>query len=326
MQKNNSILAITPVKHIQGLTYSLKNIGKLTVFENPSKEQLKKIIHKYDAVFTNPNKSKIYINKEIMDLGTRLKVICTASTGTNHIDTSYAKKINLKIISLTKDINIIKKISSTAELALALTLASLRNVVKSNKSVLNGEWDYTKYIGQQINFLTIGIIGYGRLGKIYANYCKAFGCKVIFYDPYKKSTSNKIKKEKNLTNLICKSDIISLHVHVRKDTTHMINKRTLSHAKKNIIIINTSRGEIVDELEIIAFLKKNKNAKYATDVLEKEIFGIRNNKLIKYAKKNTGQVIITPHIGGMTIEAQNIAYSHSVKKLGLFFSNLKTSK
>ena len=103
----------------------------------------------------------------------------------------------------------------------------------------------------------------------------------------------------------------------------MFNKHNLLKLKKNVIIVNTSRGELFNEQDLINFLKKNRKAKFVTDVLENEIFGTTNNKLIKYAKTHKDQIIITPHIGGMTIEAQEIAYNHSLKKLALLLKKLK---
>ncbi len=317
MKKNNTILVITPILHIEGLMESLKKSGKLIIFENPSKNDLRKILIKANVIFTNPNKSKIYIGKDLIDKAINLKVICTASTGTNHIDVNYARSKKIKIISLTKDYNTIKKISSTAEHALALTLSSLRNIPISYDSVLKGNWDYTKYIGRQINFLTIGVVGYGRLGKMYARYLNSMGSKVIFYDPFKKSISKNIKKISSLNELFMKSDVISFHLHVNTNTHHLLNKKNFKYLKKDVLIINTSRGEIINEKDLIMFLNKNKKAKYSCDVLENEIFGIGKNKLIKYAEKNKKQVTITPHIGGMTKEAQNIAYHSVSKKLTL---------
>jgi len=317
MKKNNTILVITPILHIEGLMESLKKSGKLIIFENPSKNDLRKILIKANVIFTNPNKSKIYIGKDLIDKAINLKVICTASTGTNHIDVNYARSKKIKIISLTKDYNTIKKISSTAEHALALTLSSLRNIPISYDSVLKGNWDYTKYIGRQINFLTIGVVGYGRLGKMYARYLNSMGSKVIFYDPFKKSISKNIKKISSLNELFMKSDVISFHLHVNTNTHHLLNKKNFKFLKKDVLIINTSRGEIINEKDLIMFLNKNKKAKYSCDVLENEIFGIGKNKLIKYAEKNKKQVTITPHIGGMTKEAQNIAYHSVSKKLTL---------
>ena len=320
---DKTILVITPISHIKNVKNDLEKIGKVTIIDDPSINKIHKIIHKYDVIFTNPNKSKVFIGKKIIDKAIKLKVICTASTGTNHIDLSYARKKKIKIISLKKEKKIIDKISSTSEHAFALTLASLRNIVTGFESVLKKKWDYTNFIGRQMNFLTVGIVGYGRLGKKYANFCKAFNSKIIFYDPYKKSISKKIKKINNLNKLLSISDIISIHVHLNQNTHYMFNKHNLLKLKKNVIIVNTARGELFNEQDLIDFLKKNKKAKFATDVLENEIFGISNNKLIKYATTHKDQIIITPHIGGMTIEAQEIAYNHSVKKLALLLKKLK---
>ena len=318
INKRAKILSITPISHIRNVEKELKKIGELKILNDPSVDQVKKIIHQFDAIFTNPNKSKVFIGKHVFDRAKKLKVICTASTGTNHIDLKYANKKKIKIISLKKEKKIINKISSTSEHALALTLASLRNVVSSNRSVLAGKWDYMNFISRQINFMTIGIIGYGRLGKKYANYCKALGSKIIFYDPYKKQDSKKIKKIDDLNRLLKLSDIISIHVHLDNETYHKFDKSIFKKLKKDVIIVNTSRGDVINEDHLVGFLKRNKKAKFAADVIENEIFSKTKNRLIKYAKKNLNQVIVTPHIGGMTSEAQQIAYSHSVKKLSIF--------
>ena len=167
MNSNRSIniLSITPIGHINNIKDELKKIGKLKVLNDPSSKEVEKMIYKFDAIFTNPNKSKVYLGEKIMDKAKKLKIICTASTGTNHINIKYAIRKKIKIISLKKEKKITNKISSTAEHALALTLASLRNVVNSSNSVLLGNWDYTNFIGRQINFMTVGVVGYGRLGK-----------------------------------------------------------------------------------------------------------------------------------------------------------------
>lgn len=316
----HKILSITPIKHIDNLVDKLKSLGDLDIIEDPKEKSIFKIIHKYDVIYTNPNKSNIYIGPDLINKATKLKFICTASTGTNHIHKEYAKKKKIKIISLTTDMNTIRKISSTAELAFALTLCSLRNIIPSFNSVKRGEWDYTKFIGRQMNYLTIGVVGYGRLGIKYIKYCKSFGSKILVYDPYKNIKSNQIVKVNSFKKLLKNSDIISFHVHLNKETYHMINKKNITSLNKNIIIINTSRGDIIDEKVLINFLKKNKNAKFATDVLEDEINNKKNNKLINFSK-NTNQIIITPHIGGMTSEAQKLAYHRVAEKLKYLLRN-----
>jgi D-3-phosphoglycerate dehydrogenase len=313
------ILVITPIKHISDLTNKLEKLGEVTYFDDPTSTEIISTIHNFDAIFTNPNKSKVFIGSKLINAATKLKVICTASTGTDHIDCDYANKKGIKILSLTKDLDIIKKISSTAELAFALTLASLRHIVPSHYSVLDGKWDYTKFIGRQINYLTVGVIGYGRLGSIYANFCNSFGAKVVAFDPYKKIVSNKLLQVDSLSELCSLSNIISLHVHANKENLGMINKKNLILMKKDVIIVNTSRGDIIVEKDLVDFLSNNPNSKFATDVIADEVRNRLASPILEYAK-NSNQVTITPHIGGMTYEAQKIAYNHAANKLYNFFN------
>lgn len=309
-----NILVITPVNHIQGVRKIINSCGHADYIDDPSYEEVEKIIHKYHVIFTNPNKSKVFIGKELINKASNLKVICTASTGTNHIDIEYTKKLNIKVISLTNQRKIINLISSTAELAFSLTLASLRHLINAHNSVIDGLWDYENFIGRQMNFLTIGVIGYGRLGKKYSNYCRAFNSNIVVYDPYKKIRNKNIKQVETIEELVECSNIIALHVHVTNETKLMINKNLLRLMKKDVIIINTSRGDIIDEDSLVSFLKKNNMARVATDVLSDEIRNKKNSKLLKYAKESN-QVLITPHIGGMCKEAQFIAYNHAAKLL-----------
>ena len=112
-------------------------------------------------------------------------------------------------------------------------------------------------------------------------------------------------------------------MHISNETQHMLNKNNINYLKKNVIIINTSRGDIIDELSLVKFLRKNNKAKYATDVIENEILKRKKSPIINFHKKNKNQVIITPHIGGMTIEAQYIAYTESVNNLKKFIDKIK---
>jgi D-3-phosphoglycerate dehydrogenase len=310
----NKILIITPIKHIEGLLYKLKKIGKIKIIENISNAQFINLKDEYNALFTNPNKSKIFLGEKNLKKLSKLKVICTASTGTNHIDLDYCKKKNIKVISITSDKKVINRISSTAELAFALTLSSIRNLISAYLDVQSRNWDYEKFIGRQMNSLNIGIIGYGRLGKLFHRYCQAFKANVKIYDPFIK---NRSKKFISLKKLLKDSDLISLHIH-SNNNYKFINKSKLALMKKSVIIVNTSRGEIIDEKAMVAFLKKNKKAKVASDVLFNEIKNKFSSVLYKYSLKNKNQVIITPHIGGMTIEGQKIAYTHATDKLSKF--------
>ena len=311
---NRRILSITPINHIAGVVSKLETIGDLTILEDPSVEELLEVVSDFDAIFTNPNKSKIFLDEKIFNTANNLKVICTASTGTNHVNKADMKKNSIDLLSLTEEREVIDTISSTAEHALALTMSSIRNVPKSFTSVLEGEWDYEKFIGRQFNKLTVGIIGYGRLGSKYAEYMLSLGSKVIVYDPYKTIKNTDIIQKDNLDSIFKLSDVISIHVHVTDETIGLINSLLLKKAKKDLVIINTARGEIINEEDLINFLKSNPDSKAALDVLSEEILSRSNNKILNFAK-NSHQVIITPHIGGMTKEAQEIAYNHAAEML-----------
>lgn len=318
--KKPAILVITPVKHIAGVAEILESIGQVTYMDDPSLSEVVACIAKYDAIYTNPNKSKVYIGKEVIDSAKNLRVICTASTGTNHIDKLYAAERGLPILALTEERHVIERISSTAELAFALTLASLRHVVQGHNAALQGEWDYTKYIGRQMNCLTIGVIGYGRLGSMYAGYCQAFGSRVLVFDPYKTVNKEGLEQVGDLKELLASSNVIALHVHVNEETQGMINVECLSHMRNDVLLVNTSRGDIINEDDLVDFLIKNHQARVATDVLADEVRNRLASPLLRYAIKNN-QVIITPHIGGMTREAQEIAYRHAAQRLKDFFCN-----
>ena len=313
------ILVITPVRHIAGLVEILDATGKVTYLDDPTPAEVLAIITDYDAIFTNPNKSKVYIGPELIEAAKNLKVICTASTGTNHIDVSFAKRKGLPILALTEEREVINRISSTAELAFALTMASLRHVVRSHNAVLRGEWDYTRYIGRHMNALTVGVLGYGRLGSMYCHYCQAFGSRILVYDPYKTIAQEGLEQVQDLSELLSVSDIISIHVHVTAETLGMINAACFAKMKKDVLLVNTSRGDVVNELDLVAFLRENPQARVATDVLADEIRSRSASPLLQYAHQSE-QVIITPHIGGMSREAQEIAYGHAARRLQRFLS------
>jgi phosphoglycerate dehydrogenase-like enzyme len=319
--KNIKILVITPVRHIAGVSETLESIGKVTYLDDPSPAEVIEVIGEYDAVYTNPNKSKVFIGKEIIDAGSNLKVICTASTGTNHIDKPYVAKKGLPLLALTEERDVINRISSTAELAFALTLAGLRHVVSSHNNALIGEWDYTQYIGRQMNGLTIGVIGYGRLGTMYSRYCQAFNSRVLVFDPYKQVEQEGLEQLQSMSELLRLSDVIAIHVHVTDETLGMLNAACFEQMKKDVLLVNTSRGDIVNEPDLVEFLQNNLKARVATDVLSDEILNRLASPLLKYAQQSE-QVIITQHIGGMSREAQEIAYGHAARRLQKFFNEL----
>ena len=308
-----TIICTTPIDHLEGLKRNLKKKGKLIYKPNINKKDLKKILEKnkkINVIFCNPNRQGYILNKEILQ-NSSVKLINTASTGLNHINQDDCKKLNIKILSLTKDFKLIKKLPSTSELSFGLMINLQRNIFQSFQSVKNKKWDYTPFIGQELSSLTIGIIGLGRLGNLMANYAKAFGMRVFYYDPFKET---KKYKKINLKRLVQIADVISIHAHVNNQTKYMINKKILKFAKKKPVIINTSRGELVNEQDIIWGLKNKIISGYGADVIEKEFIDIKKSAIIKNINKYN--IIVTPHIGGMTYQGQLKAYNYAINKIG----------
>lgn len=312
------IAVITPVKHLNGISELLSTKGEIFYLEEGTKSEVRTFLlnHDIDTILCNPNQQTYKIDEELLR-DTKITLINTCSTGMNHIDIQYCANHNINIYSLTNDYELINELPSTAELSFGLMLAMLRKIPTANQHVANYNWDYTKFIGRQIKDLNIGIIGYGRLGKLMFKYCDAFGANVKIYDPYVTSelddrfrlnyTCNSLRK------LIEHSDVISIHVHVSNETKYMINKQILGYSKKKPYIINTSRGEIVNEDDIVSALDENLILGYATDVIENEFDDISNSPILR-AMNSGKNILITPHVGGMTWEGQKKAYEWAINK------------
>ena len=315
--KKNQTLCITPLNHIANVKRRLSKVTKLIYRPDiDSEKRLREVLieKNIDSIFTNPNKQNFKITERSLK-GTNVKLINTASTGLNHIELEDCRRLDIDVFSLTKDYEIIRNLPSTAELGFGLLLSLIRKIPDSSNSVSRGEWDYEPYVGRQLSGMTAGIIGYGRLGTFMARYCHAFGMKVLVNDPFKNVFDyDQVSKDE----LYERSDVMSLHVHVKEDTIDMIDKISISKMKKKPIIINTSRGEIVKERDLVDGIKKGNISGYGTDVLVDEFNfsnpeNVKNNNIVNLMN-NDYNVIVTPHIGGMSIEGQTKAYMHAVDK------------
>jgi phosphoglycerate dehydrogenase-like enzyme len=163
----------------------------------------------------------------------------------------------------------------------------------------------------------VGIIGYGRLGKIFSRLAHGFGMKVMACDPFKKITDPWVKQE-SLKTLLKRAEIITIHVHLTTETRQMIGKKEFALMRNGVYLVNTSRGAIIDEKAFLHCLKSGKVAGAGLDVLAGELDGwTANERLVQYAKTHNN-LIITPHIGGCTYDAQEKAFRHTSLKLTAF--------
>lgn len=301
------IICITQVKHLDGVYEKLFGCGDVIYEPEINRDTLKVMLEVFEPeyLFTNPNKQPFILDEGVLK-DSNIKVINTCSTGTNHIDMKYCKENNIEVWHLAKDYELINQLPSTAEHAFGLMLSLIRKIPMSFHSVKDGNWDYEPYIGRQLKGLTVGIIGYGRLGKMMETYCHAFGMTVKIHDPY--------EGYDDLDLVLRESDVISLHVHVTGKTVGMINGNTIKRMKKKPYLINTSRGEIVYEKKVIEAIENGNLSGYATDVITDEFGNIHNSKLVEFSMNPNRNVIITPHVGGMTWEGQTKAYKWAINK------------
>ncbi len=234
-------------------------------------------------------RSKTKCTKEYIDEAKNLKMIIRGGVGLDNIDREYAKQKGI-IVQNTAEASSI----AVAELAIALMLALPNRIVEGDSSMKQGKWMKKELKRTELFGKTLGLIGVGRIGIEVAKRAKAFGMKVIAYDPYVKQSEYAELKSK-LDDLLAQSDYISLHTPITPETEKMINKETISKMKDGVIIINTGRGKCVVEDDVAEALKSGKIAGYGNDVWYSD--PPQNSPLV-----NAPNVVLLPHLGASTKE------------------------
>lgn len=273
----------------------LEELGDVT-YATPTQEELPSLVSDVDILVVQLG---ITFDKDVIDAAENLKVIATATTGLDHIDVEHAESKGITVLSLKGETEFLNTVTATAEHALGLMIALARKLPAAVQSVKECKWDRTTYKGHSLSGQTLGIVGLGRLGKMMQRYGEALGMNVIYTDTNEAGGVA-------LEELLKTADFVSLHVPLMKETERLMNSEMIGLMKPSAYLINTSRGDIVNEDELISALESGNLAGYATDVLSGErSFSPEkaNNKLIDYAKTHDN-VIITPHIGGTTSEAR----------------------
>lgn len=244
------------------------------------------------------------IDTEVMAAATRLKIIVTATTGLNHIDVQEAERRGIRVLSLRGETEFLKDIRATAEHTLALILAVMRSLPAAAAHASAGGWNRDLFKGRELYGKTVGIIGYGRLGRIVARCLKGFETRILVTDPnVDAGTVEPWAVYASLTDLLRDADIVTLHVNLSDETRGFFGPHQFAAMKKGAWFINTARGELVDESALLESLARGWLAGAALDVLSDEYsVGMGNHPLIVYAREHNN-LIITPHIGGCTVES-----------------------
>ena len=278
------------------------------IYEN--KLKLENIIHNYEGLIV---RNKTQVDSNVLKKAKKLKFIGRLGVGLDNIDTEFCKNKNIHVQPATG-----MNADSVAEYVVSSSMSLIKKIPMFHNGTIKGEWPRTTIRSAEINQKFLGIIGFGTIGKKVAKFCSKNGLKILAYDPYINEINDKEidAKLSNLNEIYEKSDIISIHLPLTDETKNMINKSSFSKMKNNPIIINTSRGSIINENDLIDAYHEKIISGFALDVFENEPIESKfYNKIVPGMN-----CILTPHISGVTTESNIRVSDFIVKKIINFFN------
>ncbi|MBN1556486.1 MAG: hypothetical protein JXA11_17225 [Phycisphaerae bacterium] len=283
---------------------------------NPSR--LPELIGRYDAFWGHVD---CKLNKAVLARAGNLKVIATASTGTDHIDKAECQRRGIKVLSITRDYDLLDTFTATAECAWMLLLNCMRHFRSAHRAVLDeGRFRGEDFIGRQLSRRTLGVLGLGRLGKMVVEYGKAFRMRVLGCD-WKDIAIPGVEKV-DFETLLRQSDCISIHIHLTEENRNLFDSTVLGKMKAGAVLVNTSRGDIIDEQALLAALQSGTLSAFGADVLHDEWrTDMRESPVVRYAQDHDN-VVLTPHIGGCTDLSIRDARIFTAKKLASYISSM----
>jgi D-3-phosphoglycerate dehydrogenase / 2-oxoglutarate reductase len=254
-----------------------------------------------------------HIDAQVLAAAPGLRAIVSPTTGLNHIDLNEAARRGVEVLSLRGETEFLRNVRATAELTIGLMLALLRRLPSAMAHVQDGGWDRDRFRGNELAGMTVGIAGYGRLGTLVARYLQAFDANVLVADPAVSPAALAPGLTLvTLDRLLAESSLISLHVNLSPETEGMIGAAEFGKMKTGAWFVNTARGELVDEPALISALESGQLSGAAVDVLCGEQTRPGLQPLVALAQRREN-LLITPHIGGCTVE--------SMEKTELFMTN-----
>jgi phosphoglycerate dehydrogenase-like enzyme len=255
---------------------------------------------------------KVPLTDARLELASALRVVVTATTGADHIDSSALAGRGIPLLTLKTEREVLSQVNPAAELSWLLLLACARRFRGALSHVAAGEWDRTLFPGWMLRGRTLGIVGCGRLGEWMSRYATAFGMRVLGYDPERAEFPATIQPA-TLDRVLQEAHAVTLHVPLNEGTTRLIDAAAFSKMKRGAILVNTSRGAIVDEDALLDALRTGQLFAYGADVVEGEP-EVAGTALFAYAKENPN-VILTPHIGGFSPDALELVLRHTARRI-----------
>jgi D-3-phosphoglycerate dehydrogenase len=306
------ILNTEPGRLSQEARIALRTLALVDEVE-ANRSYLLENVSKYHGLFIG---LRNIIDRELLDRAEQLRCIVTPTTGLTHIDMAFAEAKGVVVLSLRGETEFLSTVSATAELAWGMLLALVRKIPAANQSVMAGEWARDNFYGNELRGRTLGILGFGRLGRMLCIYGQAFGMKVLTHDIRPVSVVD--AESVGLTELLERSDVISVNLALNDESRGMLGREEFSHVKKGAFLLNTARGEIMDEDALLESLLTGRLAGAGIDVMAGDNSGnqswLKESKLYAYAR-NHSNLLITPHIGGVTYESVEKTNHFIIQKL-----------
>ncbi|MDB5087230.1 MAG: phosphoglycerate dehydrogenase [Mucilaginibacter sp.] len=243
-------------------------------------------------------RSKFNVNKQVIDIAKNLRFVCRAGAGMDNINEAYAAERGITLINAPEG-----NMDAVGEHAVGLLLALMNNFNIADDQIRAGSWQREPNRGYELKGRTVGIVGYGFMGKSFAKKLSGFEVNVIAYDKYKTGFSDKYAREVSMEEIVKHSDVLSLHIPLTAETDGLVSEEYLFHFKKPIFFINTSRGKTAKIRAVIDAIKQGKVLGAGLDVLEVEKFPALAEQEWFDELKQSGKVILTPHVAGWTFES-----------------------
>jgi len=307
MVKAMKILVASRI-HEKAIQLLRENGCEVTIVEEPDEDELARIIKGFDGLIV---RSKPLVTRKVIESADRLKVIARAGVGLDNIDVKAAEERGIALINAPES-----STQSVAELAMGLMLAVARKIAFSDRRMREGYWAKKEAMGVELSGKTLGVMGAGRIGSTVARIAKyGFNMHILYYDVVCRDDLNKELGAEcvSIEELLKRSDIVTIHVPLLPETRHMINEEKLRLMKKTAILINTSRGAVVDTAALVKALSEGWIAGAGLDVFEEEPLSM------EHPLTKLDNVVLTPHIGASTKEAQEKAGVEVARKIVEFF-------
>ncbi|MBX2916342.1 MAG: hypothetical protein KF856_13810 [Cyclobacteriaceae bacterium] len=278
----------------------LETIATIERFLCAGQEELYAKLSKdrYEVIFTRLG---LMLDEKAIALQPDLQYIVTSTTGLNHIDETAASNKGITVVSLKGETEFLANVKSTAEHTWGLLLSLIRNLPGAITHVKTGGWDRQPFMANELDGKTLGIIGYGRLGKVVARYGAAFGMRVLVHDHNPENYEGHAIEAVTLKNLLNKSDVVVLLISWSRENENFMDAEKFSAMKPGAYFINTARGELVDEKALVDALMQERLKGAAVDVLWNDSSWpgkVNDSTLLLEYFKNHNNVLITPHMGG----------------------------